>query len=345
MCISFSYRIEYKLQSNGTSVTDFVLIGFSGSRKIQILYIILFLIMYLFILVGNLLIILLVVVNIYLHTPMYFFLINLSIGDLGSTSIIIPKSVLNTFMNSRWISYPGCGAQMFFILFFLATNLFLLTIMAYDRYIAICHPLRFASIMKWSTCFQVAGGAWVAGFLHAVLHAVNIFSMPFCSNIINQFVCGLPQLVKLICSDSNLSETWIFVFSSCLAIGCLSFILLSYVQIFTTVLRMPSVERREKAFSTCIPHLIVVSLFLGNSFLAHSAYLMPTFPPKLEESFTVLYTLVPLLMNPVIYSMRNKDVKAAFWKFLGWGHLCRNNAELSKFIPSSNYDIKHNGNL
>ncbi|KAM6449016.1 olfactory receptor 14C36-like [Liasis olivaceus] len=275
---------------------------------------------------------------------MYFFLINLSIGDLGSTSIIIPKSVLNTFMNSTWISYPGCGAQMFFILFFLTTNLFLLTVMAYDRYIAICHPLHFASIMKWSTCLQMAGGAWVAGFLHAALHTGNIFSMRFCSRIINQFFCGLPQLIKLVCSDSYLSETWVLVFGSCLGVGCPSFIILTYVQIVTTVLRMSSVERREKAFSTCIPHLIVVSVFVGNSLLAHFAYLMPTFPAKLEELFTVLYTLVPSLMNPIIYSMRNKDVKTAFWKFFGWGHLSKHSAKLCHFIPPSNY-IKHNDNL
>ncbi|XP_039185121.1 olfactory receptor 14I1-like [Crotalus tigris] len=316
-------RKEYKVLSNRTSVINFVLLGISGSHDIQILCIILFLIMYLFILVGNLLIILLIAINSYLHTPMYFFLINLSTGDLGCSSVIIPKVVFNTFMNSTWISYSECGVQMFFILFFLTTNLFILTIMAYDRYIAICYPLHFASIMKGSTCLQMAGGAWMFGFLHALLHTGNIFSMPFCSNIINQLFCEVPQLIKLVCSDSYLSETWILVISSVLGVGCLIFIILSYVQIFSTVLRMPSVERREKAFSTCIPHFIVVSLFVGNSLLAHLAYLMPTFLSKLEKSFTVLYTLVPSLMNPVIYSMRNKDIKSAFWNCLGWKHFSK----------------------
>ncbi|KAM6449013.1 olfactory receptor 14I1-like [Liasis olivaceus] len=301
--------------------------------------------MYLLVLVGNLLIIVFVAINRYLHTPMYFFLINLSISDLAITTTIIPKSIVNALMNSKWISYSECVAQVFFYAFFLSSNLFLLTVMAYDRYIAICHPLHFASIMKWSTCLQMAGGAWVAGFLTAALHTGNIFSMPFCSNIINQFFCELPQLIKLYCPDSYISETWVLVFGSCLGVGCLSFIISTYVRIFSTGLRMSSVERREKAFSTCIPHLVVVSLFVGNSLLAHFAYLMPTFPPKLEESFTVLYTLVPSLMNPVIYSMRNKDVKAAFWKCIGWGHLSKNNAKLCQFIPPSNYDIKHNNNL
>uniref|UniRef100_A0A670YWG9 Olfactory receptor n=1 Tax=Pseudonaja textilis TaxID=8673 RepID=A0A670YWG9_PSETE len=321
MCISFSYSREYKVLSNRTSVTHFVLLEVSGNREVQILYIILCLITYVFILVENLLIILLVAASSYLHSPMYFFLINLSIGDLGCTSFIIPKSVFNTFMNSTWISYSECGAQMFFILFFLTTNLFILTIMAYDRYIAICYPLHFASIMKWSICLQMAGWAWVIGFLHALLHTGNIFSMPFCSNTINQLFCEVPQLIKLFCPGSYLNETWVLVFSSCLGVGCLSFIILSYVWIFSTVLRMPSVGRREKAFSTCIPHLIVVSLFVGNSFLAHFAYLMPNFLPSLEELCTILYTVVPSLMNPIIYSMKNKDVKVAFWKFLGWRHL------------------------
>ncbi|KAM6451750.1 olfactory receptor 14J1-like [Liasis olivaceus] len=248
---------------------------------------------------------------------MYFFLVNLSIGDLGATSAIIPKSIVHAFMNSTFILYSECVIQLFFYVSFLSSNLFLLTIMAYDRYIAICHPLHFASIMKWSTCLQMAGGAWVAGFLHAALHTGNIFSMPFCSNIINQFFCEVPQLIKLYCPDSYLGETWVLAFSSSLGVGCLSFIILTYVQIFSTVLRMPSVERREKAFSTCIPHLIVVSLFIGSSLLAH-LILPANSPSRLDQVFTTLYTVVPSLMNPIIYSMRNKDVKAAFWKLLNW---------------------------
>ncbi|XP_058038640.1 olfactory receptor 14C36-like [Ahaetulla prasina] len=194
--------------------------------------------------------------------------------------------------------------------------------MAYDRYIAICHPLHFTLIMKWSTCIQMAAGAWLVGFLHAALHTGNIFSMTFCSNIINQFFCEVPQLIKLFCSDFYLGETWVLVFGSCLGVGCLSFIILSYVRIFSTVLRMPSVERREKAFSTCIPHLIVVCVFISSSLLAHLV-LPANSPSRLDEIFTVLYALVPSLLNPIVYSMRNKDVKAAFWKFLGWRNLSK----------------------
>ncbi|KAG6539735.1 olfactory receptor [Crotalus adamanteus] len=309
-------REWHNVMSNTTSIHNFVLAGFSGNQEAQILHSTIFLLMYLFVLVGNLLIIFLILFNRYLHTPMYFFLISLAIGDLGVTSAIIPKSIVNTFMNSKLILYFECMTQLFFYVSFLSSNLFFLTIMAYDRYIAICHPLHFASIMKWSTCFQMAGGAWVIGFLHAALHTGNIFSMSFCSNIINQFFCEVPQLIKLFCSDSYLDETWVLVFSSCLGVGCLSFILLTYVQIFTTVMSMPSVEKKEKAFSTCIPHLIVVSLFIGSSLLAH-LILPANSPSRLDQVFTTLYTVVPSLMNPIIYSMRNKDVKAAFLKLLG----------------------------
>uniref|UniRef100_A0A8C6XFF8 Olfactory receptor n=1 Tax=Naja naja TaxID=35670 RepID=A0A8C6XFF8_NAJNA len=291
---------------NTTNILDFVLVGFSENQEVQILhskaqilYSIVFLITYLCILVGNLLIIFLILFNHYLHTPMYFFLINLAIGDLGVTSAIIPKSIVNAFMNSKLILYYECMIQLFFYVSFLSSNLFFLTIMAYDRYIAICHPLHFASIMKWSTCFQMAGGAWLVGFLHSALHTGSIFSIPFCSNIINQFFCEVPQLIKLFCSDSYLSETWVLVFSSCLGVGCLSFILLTY------------------AFSTCIPHLIVISLFIGSSLLAH-LILPAKSPSRLDQIFTTLYTMVPSLMNPIIYSMRNKDVKTAFLKLLGW---------------------------
>ncbi|XP_058038643.1 olfactory receptor 14I1-like [Ahaetulla prasina] len=303
--------------SNTTGMPNFVLAGFSGNQEAQILHGTVFLITYLFVLLVNLLIIFLILFNRYLHTPMYFFLINLALGDLGVTSAIIPKSIVNTFTNSKLILYFECMTQLFFYVSFLSSNLFFLTIMAYDRYIAICHPLHFASIMKWSTCFQMAGGAWVLGFLHSALHTWNIFSMLFCSNIINQFFCEVPQLIKLICSDSYLSEIWVLVFSSCLGVGCLSFIISSYVRIFSTVLRMPSVEKKEKAFSTCIPHLIVVSLFIGSSLLAH-LILPVNSPSRLDQVFTTLYTMVPSLINPIIYSMRNKDVKAAFLKLLDW---------------------------
>ncbi|XP_061446288.1 olfactory receptor 14C36-like isoform X1 [Rhineura floridana] len=193
--------------------------------------------------------------------------------------------------------------------------MFLLTVMAYDRYVAICHPLHYASMMKWSSCFQMAAGAWMAGFLNAVLHTSTVFSMPFCSNAINQFFCEIPHVVKISCSDSYLNEIWALLFSVALGLGCFVFIVMSYVQIFTAVLRMPSMTNRWKAFSTCTPHITVVSILYGTSLSIH---LIPASnsPYNLDEVLAVLYTVVPPMLNPIIYSMRNKDVKAALRNLL-----------------------------
>ncbi|XP_061447759.1 olfactory receptor 14A16-like [Rhineura floridana] len=303
--------------SNITIIENFLLLGFSGDRKLQILHFVIFLAMYLAILMGNLLIITLVAVNSHLHTPMYFFLVNLSVLDLGSTSVVMPKSMANSLKNISLISYSECVTQMFFFLHFLSSDFFLLTVMAYDRYVAICHPLHYSSMMKWSSCIQMAGGVWVAGFLNAVLHTGTVFSLPFCSNVINQFFCEIPHVVKISCSDSYLNELWALLFSAISLLGCFVFIVVSYVQIFTAVMRMPSLANRQKAFSTCIPHITVIFTFVGTSMFA---YFMPIFnsPYNVDQVLAVLYIVVPPMMNPIIYSMRNKDVKAALWTSLGF---------------------------
>ncbi|XP_053215988.1 olfactory receptor 14A16-like [Podarcis raffonei] len=308
---------------NITMIENFVLLGFSGGRHLQILHFAIFFAMYLTALVGNLLIITLIAVNSHLHTPMYFFLVNLSILDIGSISVIIPKSMANSIMNIRLISYSQCVTQTFLFILFASSDFFLLTAMAYDRYVAICHPLHYASMMKWSSCIQMAGGAWMFGLFNAALHTGTVFSLPFCSNVIHQFFCEIPRLLKISCSDSYLNEIWALLFTAVLCLGCFVFIVISYVQIFTAVLRMPFMANRQKAFSTCIPHITVVSiLFITSVF----TYLMPTSnsPYHLDEVLAVLYTVVPPLMNPIIYSMRNKDVKTALWKLLGF-IFCRNN--------------------
>ncbi|XP_061447756.1 olfactory receptor 14A16-like [Rhineura floridana] len=317
--------------SNITVIENFLLLGFSGGRELQILHFVIFLAMYLAILMGNILIITLIVVSKHLHFPMYFFLVNLSVLDLGSTSVIIPNSMANSFKNIRLISFSECVRQMFFSVLFLSSDLFLLTVMAYDRYVAICQPLHYASMMRWSRCIQMAGGAWMAGFLNGVLHIGTVFSLPFCSNVINQFFCEISHLVKISCSDSSRSELWALFFSAFLALGCFVLIVMSYVQIFTTVFRMPSMENRQKAFSTCIPHIIVVSTFVGTSLFTH---LVPTSNSSynLNEVLAVLYTVVPPMLNPIIYSMRNKDVKAAFWNLLGF-ILGKKNKRLAPINP------------
>ncbi|XP_032656181.1 olfactory receptor 14A16-like [Chelonoidis abingdonii] len=303
--------------SNRTTVTEFLLLGFSEVRKLQILHFVVFLVIYLAALVGNLLIFMAITFDNHLHTPMYFFLMNLSVLDLGSISVNVPKSMANSFMNTKSISYSGCVAQVFFLLFLLGADFSLLTIMAYDRYVAICQPLHYETIMNSRACVQMAAGAWISGILYSVLHTGNTFALTFCGgNMVDQFFCEIPQLLKLTCSDSYLTELRIIAFSICLFLGCFIFITVSYVQIFKSVLRIPSEQGRHKAFSTCLPHLSVVSLFV---FISSFAYLKPTSssPSALDLVMAVLYSVLPPIMNPIIYSMRNKEIKAALRRLTG----------------------------
>ncbi|XP_019366861.1 PREDICTED: olfactory receptor 14I1-like [Gavialis gangeticus] len=304
--------------SNQTTVTEFLLQEFSDSRELQLLHCTIFLAAYLAALIGNLLVIMAVALNHHLHTPMYFFLMNLSILDLGSISVIVPKSMGNSLWNTRLISYAGCVAQVFLFFFFITANFAFLTIMAYDRYIAICKPLHYETIMNRRACVQMAVSAWVSAIPNSALHTGNTFRLPFChSNIINQFFCDVPQLLQLSCSDSYLSEVGIVIFSGCLFLICFGFIIVSYVQIFSVVLRIPSKQGQHKAFFTCIPHLIVVSLLIFTGIIT---YTIPIFnsPSRLDLVVAVLYAILPPVINPIIYSMRNKEIKASLRKFIGW---------------------------
>ncbi|XP_039354936.1 olfactory receptor 14A16-like [Mauremys reevesii] len=304
--------------SNQTTLTEFILLGFSDIRELQILHFVVFLLIYLAALMGNLLIITAIALNPHLQTPMFFFLANLSILDFGSISVTIPKSMANSLMNTRVISYLGCVTQVFLFLLFAATDLALLTIMAYDRYVAICQPLHYERVMNRRACVQMAASAWITGIVYSALHTGNTFRLPFCqSNDINQFFCEIPQLLKITCSDLYLSEVGLLAFSVFLSLNCFVFIIVSYVHIFKTVLRIPSEQGRHKAFSTCLPHLTVVSLLL---FTGMFAYLKPTSSSAsgLDIVVGVLYSLVPPVMNPIIYSMRNKEIKAALKKLIVW---------------------------
>ncbi|CAM5153556.1 unnamed protein product [Eretmochelys imbricata] len=307
-----------KKMSKQTILTEFLLLGFSDVQELQILHFVVFLLIYLAALMGNLLILMVVALNHHLHTPMYFFLMNLSILDLGSISVTIPKSMANSLTNTRVISYPGCVAQVFLFFLFTAADFALLTIMAYDRYVAICQPLHYESIMNRGACVQMAASAWITGIVYSSLHTGNTFRLHFCqSNVINQFFCEIPQLLKLACSDSYLSEIGLLAFSVFLSLNCFVFIIVSYVQNFKTVLRIPSEQGRHKAFSTCLPHLTVVSLLLSTGFFA---YLKSTSNSAsgLDLMVAVLYSVVPPVMNPIIYSMRNMEIKAALKKLIVW---------------------------
>ncbi|XP_064360076.1 olfactory receptor 14A16-like [Dromaius novaehollandiae] len=302
--------------SNSSSLNEFLLLGFADTRELQLLHFSLFLGIYLAALLGNGLIITAVACDHRLHTPMYFFLLNLSLLDLGTISTTIPKSMANSLWDTRAISYSGCAAQVFFFVFLISAEYFLLTIMAYDRFIAICRPLHYGTIMDSRACVKMAAAAWASGFLYSVLHTANTFSIPLCQgNTVDQFFCEIPQILKLSCSDSYLREAGVLVVRLCFNFGCFIFIVVSYVQIFTAVLRIPSEQGQHKAFSMCLPHLAVVSLFVSTAMFA---YLKPSsiFYPALDMVVSVLYSVVPPAVNPLIYSMRNKELKEALRKLI-----------------------------
>ncbi|XP_044839404.1 olfactory receptor 14A16-like [Mauremys mutica] len=310
--------------SNQTNITEFLLLGFSDIRELQILHFVVFLVIYLAAMMGNLLIIMVVALDHHLHSPMYFFVMNLSILDLGTISVTVPKSMANSIMNTRSISYSECVAQVFFFIFFAVSDFALLTVMAYDRYVAICKPLHYETIMTRRACVQMAASAWISVILYSAVHTGNTFAISFCGgNMVDQFFCEVPQLLKLACSNSDLSEVRFLIFSVCLASSCFVFIIVSYVHIFTTVLRIPSEQGRHKAFSTCLPHLIVVSLFICTGTFA---YLKPTSSSTsgLDLMVAVLYSVLPPVTNPIIYSMRNKELKGALSKLIGWRLFSKN---------------------
>ncbi|KAM9166889.1 olfactory receptor 14C36-like [Mergus octosetaceus] len=299
---------------NISSVSEFLLLAFADTRELQLLHFALLLGIYLAALLGNGLILSAVACHHRLHTPMYFFLLNLALLDLGCISTTLPKAMANALWDTRAISYQGCAAQVLFFVFFFGSEFFLLTVMAYDRYIAICQPLHYGSLLGSRACAQMAAAAWGSGFLNAVLHTANTFSLPLCQgNAVDQFFCEIAQILKISCSDAYLREVGALVFSFSLAFGCFVFIVVSYVQVFRAVLRMPSEQGRHKAFSTCLPHLAMVFLFLSTSTFA---YLKPASisSPSLDLVVSLLYSVVPPALNPLIYSMRNQELKVAVRK-------------------------------
>ncbi|KAM9593422.1 olfactory receptor 14C36-like [Morphnus guianensis] len=302
--------------SNSSSITEFLLLAFADTRQLQLLHFWLFLGIYLAALLGNGLIITAVACDHRLHTPMYFFLLSLSLLDLGSISTTVPQTMANSLWDSRAISCLGCTAQVFFFTFLFVAEYCVLTIIAYDRYVAICQPLQYGTLLGSRACVHMAAAASASGFLNAVLHTANTFSLPLCKgNAVDQFFCEIPQILKLSCSDAYLREVGLLVLSACLAFGCFVFILFSYVQIFRAVLRIPSEQGRHRAFSTCLPHLAVVSLFIST---ATFAYLKPPSisSPVLDLVVAVLYSVMPPAVNPLLYSMRNQELKDALRKMM-----------------------------
>ncbi|XP_033925281.1 olfactory receptor 14C36-like [Melopsittacus undulatus] len=302
--------------SNGSSITHFLLLPFAHTRELQLCHFWLFLGISLAALLGNGLIITSTACDQHLHTPMYFFLLNLSLLDLGCILTTVPKSMANSLWDTRAISYTGCAAQLFFFVFFMSAEYSVLTIMSYDRYVAICKPLHYGTLLGSRACVHMAAAAWASGFLNALLHTANTFSLPLCrGNAVEQFFCEIPPILKLSCSHSYLREVGLLVLGFSSAIGCFVFIVGSYVQIFRAVLRIPSEQGRHKAFSTCLPHLAVLSVIVSTGTFA---YLKPPSisSPTLDLVVSVLYSVVPPAVNPLIYSLRNQELKDAVRKLV-----------------------------
>nr|XP_054506938.1 olfactory receptor 14C36-like [Agelaius phoeniceus] len=302
--------------SNSSSIRHFLLLALADTRQLQLLHFCLLLGISLAALLGNGLIISAVACGHHLHTPMFFFLLNLALSDLGSICTTVPKAMHNSLWDTSTISYSACAAQVFMLAFFLAAEFSLLTIMCYDRYVSICKPLHYGTLLGSRACAHMAAAAWASAFLNALLHTANTFSLPLChGNALGQFFCDIPQILKLSCSKSYLRELVLLAVSVCLISGCFVFIVFSYVQIFRAVLRIPCEQGRHKAFSTCLPHLAVVSLFLIS---AAFAYLKPPFLsfPSLDLALSVLYSVVPPALNPLIYSLRNQELKDALRKLM-----------------------------
>uniref|UniRef100_A0A8B9CAP0 Olfactory receptor n=1 Tax=Anser brachyrhynchus TaxID=132585 RepID=A0A8B9CAP0_9AVES len=301
--------------SNSSFPSEFLLLPFADTRELQLLHFGLFLGIYLAALLGNGLILTAVACDHPLHTPMYFFLLNLTLLDVGTITTTVPKAMANSLWDTTAISYLECAAQVFFFFFFISAEFSLLTIMAYDRYIAICKRLHYGTIMASRTCVNMAAAAWGSTFLNAVLHTANTFSLPLCQgNAVDQFFCEIPQILKLSCSDAYLREVGLIVASVCLASGCFVFLVLSYVEIFRAVLRIPSEQGRHKAFFMCLPYLAVVFLFISTAFFA---YLKP--PSMSSSSLNLLLAVLYSAVNPLIYSMRNQELKDVVWKVMTGG--------------------------
>ncbi|XP_039241031.1 olfactory receptor 14J1-like [Pipra filicauda] len=302
--------------SNGSSMAQFLLLALADRRELQLLHFWLFLAISLAALLANGLILSAVACDHHLHPPMGFFLLNLSLTDLGCICTTVPKAMHNSLQNTTTISYMGCAAQLFFFVFFISAEFYLLTIMCYDRYVAICKPLHYGTLLGSRACAHMAAAAWATGFLNALLHTANTFSLPLCQgNALGQFFCEIPHILKLSCSHSYVRELGLIVVAVSLSFGCFVFIVFSYVQIFRAVLRIPSQQGRHKAFSTCLPHLAVLSLFITTSFFA---YLKPPSisSPSLDLVVSVLYSVVPPALNPLIYNLRNQELKDALRKLI-----------------------------
>ncbi|XP_039225302.1 olfactory receptor 6M1-like [Crotalus tigris] len=293
------------------SINMFLILGFPNTRKVEIALFFVFLTMYLLTVTGNIIIIITVNIDNHLQTPMYFFLGNLSLLDIGYTSSTVPKLLSILLMNVHLISLVGCLLQSYFFFFFGSAECFLLSVMAYDRYMAICYPLRYPIIMNRRICIVFVIVCWISGCVAPLVAAIMVINLPFCgTNIINHFFCDIPPLLKLACTDTSLIQQVTFLLSAMVILSTFLCTIISYIYIGITILKIPSSHGRHKAFSTCASHLTVVSLYYGTVIFM---YVSPTTRSSfdLNKVIAVIYSVVTPMLNPMIYTLRNQDMKTA----------------------------------
>ncbi|XP_025214038.1 olfactory receptor 8J1 [Theropithecus gelada] len=301
---------------NFTRVTEFILTGVSDCPELQIPLFLVFLVLYVLTLAGNLGIITLTSVDSRLQTPMYFFLRQLAIINLGNSTVIAPKMLINFLVKKKTISFYECATQLGGFLFFIVSEVMMLAVMAYDRYVAICNPLLYMVVVSRRLCLLLVSLTYLYGFSTAIVVSSCVFSVSYCSsNIINHFYCDNVPLLALSCSETYLPETVVFISAATNVVGSLIIVLVSYFNIVLSILKIRSSEGRKKAFSTCASHMMSVTVFYGTLLFM---YVQPRSNHSLDtdKMASVFYTLVVPMLNPLIYSLRNKDVKAALQRFM-----------------------------
>lgn len=303
-------------KNNESSLVGFVLLGFSDHPRLEAVLFVFVLFFYLLTLVGNFTIIIISYLDASLHTPMYFFLSNLSLLDLCFTTSLVPQTLVNFRGPEKTITFGGCVVQLYISLALGSTECILLAVMALDRYVAVCKPLHYVVIMNPRLCQQLASISWLSGLANSLIHATFTLQLPFCNNHrLDHFICEVPALLKLACVDTTINELVLFVVSVLFLLIPPALILISYGFITQAVLRIKSVEARNKAFSTCSSHLTVVTIFYGTIIYM---YLQPSnsYAQDQGKFISLFYTMVTPTLNPIIYTLRNKDVKDALKKLL-----------------------------
>ncbi|XP_042532350.1 olfactory receptor 8H1-like [Dipodomys spectabilis] len=301
---------------NNTKNPDFILVGLTDFREIQLALSTLFLLIYLITVLGNLGMIMIIYLDHQLHTPMYFFLTHLSFIDLSYSSVITPKTLANLLTSTKNISFVGCFTQLYFFVLFAGAEIFLLSAMGYDRYVAICNPLQYPVIMSSRLCWTLLAGSYMTGILDSSVNVICMSGLTFCkSNIIHHFFCDISPMLAVSCNDTYGIEVMVFVLAGSTLMMSLITITMSYVSILSTILKIKSTSGKQKAFSTCASHLLGVTIFYGTLIFT---YLKPKKSYSLgkDQVASVFYTIVIPMLNPLIYSLRNKQVKNAFFRIM-----------------------------